>query len=196
MQKLFYLVLISILITLSSRPSYPASHLNQHEVDADEIAVYSVALDKLFPHRKFENKPIKLLVIEDITKVDAYGGNNILTQDLKRFIPEIPQDTLESFQNQNKQFYTFTDLGDLSIEYQLMRPSEMAGWRDFYEESPNSPGLISLSRVGFNREKNGALVYITHIWGHGGGRGYLVLLKRKNGKWKVLQREIISIQLP
>jgi hypothetical protein len=189
-------MLISILITLSSLASYASAICNQGGVEESETAVYSAALDEIFPGEKFRDKPIKLLVIEDITSVDEYGGKNIFKEDLKQFIPEIPQDTLESFLNQNKQFYTFTDLGDLSMEYQLRRPSEMDGWRDFYERYPNSPGLISLSRVGFNREKNGALVYITHTWGDSGGNAYLMLLKREKGKWKVQHREIISIRLP
>lgn len=69
------------------------------------------------------------------------------------------------------------------------RPSTefQRGWvTKFGERYPNTSGLFTFSRVGFNTESTTAMVYFSINEGiQLRGRGYLVLLVKQNYKWTV-----------
>jgi hypothetical protein len=58
----------------------------------------------------------------------------------------------------------------------------------FYERYPNTPGITTLSRVGFNEPLDQALVYIGTMSHWKAGVGYYVLLSKVNGSWLVEQQ--------
>lgn len=58
-------------------------------------------------------------------------------------------------------------------------------WRAFYAKYPGSPGVINLSRIGFSRDSNLALVYMGKTCGSLCGEGTFYLLARRNGSWVV-----------
>ena len=41
----------------------------------------------------------------------------------------------------------------------------MEGWKRFYAKYPGSPGIITVSRVGLNRDKTLAFFYVEVGWG-------------------------------
>lgn len=53
-----------------------------------------------------------------------------------------------------------------------------ANWDSFYEHYPDSGGMFFLSRVGFDKGHNQALVHIGRQWLGRAGGGYLALLER------------------
>jgi hypothetical protein len=54
------------------------------------------------------------------------------------------------------------------------------------EKYPDASGVITLSRVGFNRDMTEALVEVVRgLCGKGCGEGAFVLLAREGGRWKV-----------
>lgn len=58
------------------------------------------------------------------------------------------------------------------------------GWDRFYAKYPKSPGIITISRVGFNRRGDMAMVYVgsqVH-WLAGSGRIYV--FRKQGGKWE------------
>ncbi len=57
------------------------------------------------------------------------------------------------------------------------------GWERFYARYPHSPGIVTVSRVGFNRAGDRALVYLGSSSGWLAGHGGMHLLRRKNGHW-------------
>jgi len=59
------------------------------------------------------------------------------------------------------------------------------GWNRFYKEYRGAQGIMMLSRVGFDRNKNEALVYIGNQSDWLAGVGYYVLLRKESGKWVV-----------
>jgi hypothetical protein len=57
------------------------------------------------------------------------------------------------------------------------------GWKRFYERFPGSPGIITVSRVGFNRDRTMAMVYVGWQSDYLAGHGQLYVLKKQDGKW-------------
>jgi hypothetical protein len=58
------------------------------------------------------------------------------------------------------------------------------GWEMFYDKHPDSPGIISLSRVGFSRDGSVAVIYMGNTKHWLAGHGSLRVFEKINGKWK------------
>lgn len=64
----------------------------------------------------------------------------------------------------------------------------------FSERYPNTSGLFTFSRVGFNAARTKAIVYFSTNEGiQLSGRGYLVLLVKQHGHWKVKGHQTVWI---
>ena len=59
-------------------------------------------------------------------------------------------------------------------------------WRDFYRKYPGSWGWTELSRIGFDRKANQAVVLVGATCGGLCGGGNLFLLTKSQGEWKVV----------
>ncbi len=57
------------------------------------------------------------------------------------------------------------------------------GWVEFNRRYPNCRGIISLSNVGFNRNKTQALLYIGYQWDWLAGEGRIVLFRKEKTGW-------------
>ena len=84
---------------------------------------------------------------------------------------------------------------DISKPYDLVpgatlqapfKTSGPAGWSDFKRAHPDSVGWIELSAVGFNHDKTVAVVYVGHHCGGLCGGGGFSVLRKVEGKWKLL----------
>jgi hypothetical protein len=83
----------------------------------------------------------------------------------------------------------------LPVPYQIVTSKEMQAifetpgdtWGRYYEKYPNSAGVLSLSRVGFNSDGNQAAFYIANSCGGLCGSGYFVIMEKVNSNWKVVQ---------
>jgi hypothetical protein len=63
-------------------------------------------------------------------------------------------------------------------------PGELdEGWRRFYEKYPGSGGIITVSRVGLNRDKTLAFFYLGFVCGTLCGHGQLHVLKKEGDAW-------------
>lgn len=63
-------------------------------------------------------------------------------------------------------------------------------WKRFYDKYSGSPGIITVSRVGLDREKNRALFYLGQGHGPLNGHGQLYVLKREGDEWVDQQVEL------
>jgi hypothetical protein len=59
-------------------------------------------------------------------------------------------------------------------------------WEFFYQLFPTSNGLITFSRIGFNEEKNEAVLYFHHGRDYLDGEGSYIFMRKINGHWKIL----------
>jgi hypothetical protein len=109
---------------------------------------------------------------------------------------DLEQSTAENFSARNVTTTPVSPDMELGAEYVLVSQEEMSqifsqnrdGWVLFYERYPNTPGITTLSRVGFNEPLDQALVYIGTMSHWKAGVGYYVLLSKVNGSWLVEQQ--------
>lgn len=66
-----------------------------------------------------------------------------------------------------------------------MFKTEELDWEEFYKKYPDSGGFIGISPVGFNRERNQALIYLEHSCRSLCGSGHYILLSKNKEDWKV-----------
>jgi hypothetical protein len=79
--------------------------------------------------------------------------------------------------------YVLVDYGEIERLINLTNPAK--AFDDFYLKYPESGGFITLSRVGFNRNHDQALVSTGWLCGALCGMGAYVLLTKKSGAWSV-----------
>jgi hypothetical protein len=75
------------------------------------------------------------------------------------------------------------------IECMFKAPGDkvcVKGWDNFYKKYPHSDGIISLSRVEFNRDRNIALFVYGIQKRFLDGAGFFVLLEKKNNTWIII----------
>ena len=67
------------------------------------------------------------------------------------------------------------------------------GWESFYGSFPDSRGLIEFTSPVFSEDGQSALVYESHSCGGLCGTGWLILLHREEGRWRVGSRHMLWI---
>lgn len=87
-----------------------------------------------------------------------------------------------------------SDFGTLSVhlipksEHEaLFKDGCEVGWKRFHSKYPNARRLFELSVVGFRERHSEALVYISGGYGCLAARGDIVLLEKRDGKWKIVR---------
>ncbi len=159
---------------------------------AEEQAVYAALLDGA-----------KMAVISEKTAISISSENIDSTLEYVRtnLSSGISADTLTSFKTRNDQYYPLSPDMQLGLEYKLINQQEMQeifngsgkGWDTFYERYPDSPGIFTFSRVGFNSSMDEALVYVGNQSNWLAGTGYYVLLKKIAGHWQVKDQIMVWI---
>jgi len=180
---------------------------SQPEVNSDEYNVYSALLAQ-----SYISKGETQLVIEDHTlDTSAFFGDDVASHFsyVRKSLSSLSQDTINDFRRKNNGSQVLNRSFNLRIKYVLISKTQFegfagpnermersrVGWEAFYREYRGSSGFLLLSRVGFDRKKSQALVFITHMRGNPSGRwwgdGSYVLLSKKKGHWRVLRRTVI-----
>jgi hypothetical protein len=158
-------------------------------VDTERYAVYSALLREMFT----DQKP-SLLVIAQKTGDDFNEDLNGRRWDyLKAGLAQVSQDAIDDFKKNNAQPSVLTDKFTVSTKVVLLPKNEIdrffdkggGWWPAFYKQYPHSPGLITLSNVGFDPEMNQAILYIGYQCDGLCGAGHFVLMVKANGNWKV-----------
>jgi len=70
----------------------------------------------------------------------------------------------------------------------LFRGSIEGGWDAFYRKYPGANGITRLSRAGFNRQRDTALVYVSNVRNAEVGSGAYLMLAKKDDRWKVISK--------
>lgn len=100
---------------------------------------------------------------------------------------KMDKDLVEDFNNKNRTSYklesAFPDDGSLVT---VRGDSSDGGF-------PLMSGRLFVSRVGFNRDRSRALVYVDHIAGPRSGSAWYVTLEKRKGKWEVVESFIETI---
>lgn len=158
---------------------------------AEEYAVYSALVQTLY----IDATRPKLIVIEDTT---AKSGSSLFALNdaigfMRHQWPELDDDILADFRAKNQTPSTLVRRFELSVDYIFISLEELesifskrsSGWDDFYVKYPDSQGVLTLSRAGFDEERATAVVYAGNQSHWVAGQGGMVLLEKKAGLWTV-----------
>jgi hypothetical protein len=175
-----------------------APNVDQASSDDEMYEVYSTAIKELFLNKGERVKSSgadsaveQLVVIRDQTTPYGAPGSDTVSAWRARGIA-VDDETINDFRLKNN--------GTISLEPRFTVPAKQVLISDrdfarflgrngrsspgFYERHRKSMGYIVLSRVGFNRDHNQALLYISIDFG-GVGSAYYVILGRDEGAWSV-----------
>ena len=160
------------------------------DIETEEVAVYAALIQSMYT--------ADTLVIMDTTATDPGGVENTgqFIQMVLKNMKGVSSETTDSFGTRNEAAHSLRADMELGIPYTLLSEAEMRemfninqnGWDEFYKLYPSAPGIITLSRVGFNAAADQALVYIGNQGHWLAGAGYYVLLKKVDGAWVVDQK--------
>jgi hypothetical protein len=189
LKKLFLAALLFLLAACTARPTAAPTPI-ANTIDNQEEAVYAALLPKLYSASSF--------VIMDTTATDVLGVDNtaqVLDHALQNMYDVAPA-TVDSFRSRNDKAYPVRADMQIGVDYVLLTwpqrnqifGQNTSGWEEFYNNYPQTPGITTLSRVGFNTTFDQALVYVGTQSNWLAGAGYYVLLKKVNGTWTIDQK--------
>jgi hypothetical protein len=184
--------LFVVLWLVSNGFAYAGAQTNQK----DEPLIYTAVIEELFAGKKLGDKPIKALLLEGVTRFDDFEGEKAVTPKAAGtpMFKGVKPETMQSFMSQNAQRLPLTNSIKASLKLQLIDSKlaqETVGgnkWQALYAANPDSAGIISVSRIGFDKAGNQALVYVAHIYGEDQGRGTILFLQKTGQVWKVQEK--------
>lgn len=195
MKKISLLPIIFALFLISCFAQTITAQKQRTKISKEEYAVYSAVINKSFAGGKvtFDTQAkVKLLVIADrnITTLRTYRPESI---DLKR-LPELSEETFNDFVQKNEDIQKLKDNFTIELQRTLIKKDEIErifkdrekGWEKFYKSFPDSGGYIGLSRVGFDKEKKQAIMYMEHYCRDLCATGHFLLLKKSKEGWEVV----------
>jgi hypothetical protein len=193
MFRKFLLVILVIVLPACAANPVPLPTPSEAQIDTGQQDVYAALLQKLYSASSY--------VIMDTTATGPAGVENTAsTLDLMiQNLPGLEQQTADSFRVRNEAAYPVPPEMHLGSAYALLSQPKMRqifsqnrdGWQLFYEIYPGTPGITTLSRVGFNATLDQALVYVGTLSHWLAGAGYYVLLKKVNGAW-IVDQQVMS----
>jgi hypothetical protein len=202
MLKKLALLLIAALLSLScntiSRLGAPAAATPVPNASEAEYAVYKALIESTYATDK-----LAMIVIHDTTSagMDLVGNNAQEFEYIQKALPEVDASIKDSFVARNAQPAPLEDRFNLVLPVTLLNQDDFnrffskngKGWDAFYLEYPQSQGVLTLSKVGFNAKGDKALVYAGNQAYSLAGAGYAVVLGFENGAWKVLNQVMLWI---
>jgi hypothetical protein len=142
----------------------------ESEVESEQEAVYAAAFDEIY------GEP-RMYVLREMSEPGIEG------------VDGLEAETLEDFARRNETEMTVGATMELGLPYVILGEDEFneifnintSGWDLFYTRFPNSPGMTTVSQVGFNQALDQALVYVGTISNWLAGWGVYLLLEKQDG---------------
>ena len=178
--------------TSATGTSTSATTAPQATVTADEYDVYSALIQSVYIGAT-QPKQIVITPVHDDRHFfgQAVGAMESQWSDLG--------DAVDDFKAKNRTSSVLERRFTISVPYAIVSEQEMASifsttvvrdWKKFYAKYPDAKAFLALSRVGFNQEKDTAVLYTEYQRGPTGGEGYVVLMKKTDGRWTVDQNSM------
>jgi hypothetical protein len=203
MKKAILIFTVAFCFTISAFAQNNST--SQKQFDSDEKIIYQTVLNGLFKTRN-----AKKLIVYKFTSGKSLGGKfinesekKILLSAGRQNIPVEPE-TLENYELFNQESIELKSLignekvhlvaeEELRPFLEMLKPGAMEidvadkSYKDALQKKYGTSLIIRLSRVGFNKSRNQALVHVEHYCGLlCGGGDYLVLSKRDEN-WTVVK---------
>ena len=179
-----------------------ASDEGTRNTDSEEYAVYAAAARDMF-----DEKRIRLYVVGKYTSgyrtsdPEERGG---LESEMNFQTAGFDREALADYVSKSRagRFELLGGLLKLGAPHRLVTETEIeglfarscdVGWARFYRKYPGSQGNMTLSRVGFNKARDAAVVYLGNQSHCLAGAGYFVFLKKEGGVWRVLKKYMLWV---
>jgi hypothetical protein len=190
--------LVSSTITLVVL-AFAFAHVRAADRGTETYAVYSLLLNQITESPE-DGSPVKLFVINSATSGDTQTGwspQGVFQFYKYQLSPDF-QSALTDYEGTNKQPQNLVRSFNVKNDYVFLNANDFHGffkdnnardnWRAFYSKYPNSPGYITVSRVGFDSNRTHALLYFEFQCGGLCADGSYRLLTKKDGVWTVTKR--------
>jgi hypothetical protein len=197
--------MFGVLAALALLATAPTLHAQKSPAPApatltdDDSAVYSAVLRELYQAAK--GRPI---ILSDQTAIGVPPGmlTNLSVQgpQTDAFLNPISPEARRNFEDANHASLhlpppckfapecTLVDIADIALQVKNAK-----AWRKFMARHANTPGIIIVSRIGFNRDRDQAVVYSGVSCGTLCGQGEFTWLTKHNGVWTVESSNVVWI---
>jgi hypothetical protein len=164
------------------------------DAEKDDYAVYSTGIEYVYLRNllAFNKKEMKsIIIISQTNDLGEFWRNEFISKLADR---DIEADIVEAWRKENLSTVLLERKFDLGYRYELVTRAELDEYEpetffnEFYRRYPDSNGLISVSRIGYDGTRNTALVHVIHNFGTIGTNYYFLLLERSGSGWVVTQR--------
>ena len=154
---------------------------SQADIEKEEQAVYSFFVGEGTGISLILEETASGLSVDDIQQTREY---------VKSGLPDLSGETLNSFVERNQEPTLISTDMNLLVEYRLLSHEDLAeissqpNWNEILNERyPGSNGYLILSRVGFNKSLDQAVIYVGQVAGPLMGSGSYYMLEKQSGKW-------------
>lgn len=202
--RFFFVTPMMWLLVAQLAPSLTASSEQEQRKqvdDPDEYAVYNAVLKARYLDDRVKRYVIALKTTSAAKTAFIGYRHGLAPSGAKR--PEVNTETSMDFDIKDKDSCELLNKFSLPIPYFLVSEATMRklfdkeddnpsedGWNRFYKEYPGAPGAISFTRVGFNKKKDQALLYVARQGGFVGGSSVFFVISRGGDAWKI-EKEVI-----
>jgi hypothetical protein len=190
-------------------PQGDAKPALQTTSDADVDAVYAAVLKFRAGHPGEGPKAKQVVLIDTTVGLNCFGADkpeNCISQARTRlnggFATKVDSEAVEDFLSKSEEQAPVSrsipfDQPQIFIskkdEDELFQRKGTDGWQTFYSKYPKAGGITSLSRVGFNKAKDCAILYSSIGCGWLCGTGHYHLLKKEGEEWKLIASQMLWI---
>ena len=160
----------------------------------NEGAVFAAVLDSLYVTPR-----TRTVVIAD-RAADLSGTGRTASWWLRR-PSALRMATFADFRAKNASPYTLPEVPRLPArvvrlgdrEWRQLAAAGPSAWRDFFARYPTTPGVLELSRAGFDPDSSQAFIFVRQYCGVGCGERSSVLVRRgPDGRWRVAERHLLA----
>ena len=177
-----------------SAPSHPSKY--------EDYFVYNALIEHLFIKNKPNAREFKTLAIASVSvPPEICNGcpsdfSKKLNESIKRRL-RIGDGRLDELTERNVRAVSLKDYFWIRGSHILIDVDKIASavpkgdfWGTRYGKYPDIQGIIRLSRVSYDPDGNSALVYLSSTSGPTWGVGYLAVMEKKSGVWKVKETAV------
>jgi hypothetical protein len=189
MVKYFGLFILAILLAGCTPPASPTPGA----ITQEDYTIYGALIES--SRASLVGKQIRQVVINHQTSVVLATGNlDTMLKYAQNEIPALDPSIVADFKNNNAESFNLELRIPLSFAYLLVEPDLFKHACDtpeaFHQNFPSAQGALTLSRIGFNQQKDQALVYVSTAC-QKTGAGYFFWMKKTDGIWKT-EKQLIA----
>ena len=166
----------------------------EDEIEQKEYSIYSLSIENIYMRNLLSNHKSEIgsiVIISQTNELNEYWRDKLI-DDIEN--ENILEEAIEDWKKENESTRLLQRKFDLSYKYHLVTRTELDGYegdsffREFYKRYPNSNGLISVSKIGFDKARNTALIHVIHSYGALGARYDFITLERTDSTWGIVRR--------